>query len=395
MPDRRSLGGGGRAIVLTPQATGADGVSAISRQVVAALAVTHQVAVWSLHDTRVPALPRGVAFHGAGSSRVAFAARAMLERSVDSDTIVVALHAHLLPVALPLVRRGARLVAILLGIEAWKPLGALERAALRRAWKVAAISRHTVDRFRDANPACADRVVSVCHPGIPAAAVSPGIIRGAEPAALDVARARKAGPHPYALIVGRMSADERYKGHDQLLEIWPQVMRAVAGARLLIVGGGDDVARLREKAAGLGLGGNVVFTGAVDDERLADLYRNARVFAMPSRDEGFGLVYLEAMRAGRPCIAAHGAAEEVVVDGETGLIVDPEDKVGLRDALVRLLSDDDLCARMGAAGTARVAECFSDRAFAARLWALLEIPNPTSDIPAKTHPPTQRNPDTC
>jgi glycosyltransferase involved in cell wall biosynthesis len=368
-----------RAIVLTPQATGADGVSALSRQVVAALAVTHHVEVWSLHDTLVPTLPRDVAFHGAGSSRVAFAARAMRETNVDTDTIVVALHVHLLPVALPLVQRGARLVAILLGIEAWKPLGVLERAALRRAWKIAAISRHTIDRFRDANPACADRVVSVCHPGVPAAAVSPGIIRGAEPA--------KAGPHPYALIVGRMSADERYKGHDQLLEIWAEVMRAVAGARLLIVGGGDDVARLREKAGGLGLDGNIVFTGAVDDERLAALYREARVFAMPSRDEGFGLVYLEAMRAGRPCIAAYGAAEEVVVDGETGLIVDPEDKVGLRNAVVRLLSDDDLCARMGAAGAARVAECFSDRAFAARLCALLEIPHPPSHIPAKSHPP--------
>ena len=66
--------------------------------------------------------------------------------------------------ALPLLLRGARLVVVLMGIEAWKPLRRLERAAFRRAWKVVAISAHTVDRFHRANPTLVDVPITVCPP---------------------------------------------------------------------------------------------------------------------------------------------------------------------------------------------------------------------------------------
>jgi glycosyltransferase involved in cell wall biosynthesis len=355
-----------RAIVLAPQVGGADGISAIARQVIEAL--RHQVGnslegvdVWSLDDQRKPGLEGGwIRYRNAGGSRAAFASYALRTRPVGTDTLVVVLHAHLLPVVLPLVRRGARVVPLLLGIEAWKPFRWLERVAFRRAWRVAAISHHTLSRFAAANPALVGVPARVCHPGLtPRTAHPNGGVAGG-----------------YALIVGRMSSDERYKGHDELIECWPRVRQRVGDARLIVAGGGDDLARLRERASTLGVGDAVVFTGPVSDDRLAALYRDASFFVMPSRDEGFGLVYLEAMNAGKACIATTGAAEEIIEHERTGLIVASGEPEALTDAIATLFADAPLRDRLGRAAAVAVAQRFSPSAFAARFHALLDLPSP-------------------
>src|SRR5262245_65196007 len=115
------------------------------------------------------------------------------------------MHLHLLPVALPLVWRGARLLTMLMGIEAWTTLDVLQKAAIRRAWRVVAISTHTAERFRTVNPCFADMPISVCHPGVPS------MPRGA------------AGPIEgrYALIGGSLDAGAGDEGGDTLIEMWP------------------------------------------------------------------------------------------------------------------------------------------------------------------------------
>jgi phosphatidyl-myo-inositol dimannoside synthase len=141
----------------------------------------------------------------------------------------------------------------------------------------------------------------------------------------------------FALVVGRMSAAERYKGHDQLLEAWPTVRGAVPDARLVVVGGGDDVHRLRQRALHLGIADAVRFTGLVSEATLVALRERAAFFAMPSTNEGFGLVYLEAMRSGLACIGCTGdAAAEIIVDHQTGLLVAPGDLDALAAAVTRL-----------------------------------------------------------
>lgn len=364
-----------RIIVLTPQMVGADGISAVSREVVSILEARigsgiDALDVWSLGDAQPPAAFAGrrCRFRTAGGNRLAFASFGVRDARAARDALVMVLHAHLLPVTLPLLRGGARVVPLLLGIEAWKPFTRLQRAALRRSWRVAAISQHTVQRFRSANPELSEIPVRVCHLGVPEVASRPGPVGSA--------RARLVGRRspPYALIVGRMSAAERYKGHDLLLDVWAAVTAVVPGATLVVAGGGDDEGRLRARAESLGLSGVVRFEGRVPDDRLAALYRDAACFVMPSRDEGFGLVYLEAMGAGTPCIAAAGAAEEIIEDGVSGLIVDPRDPRAVRAALVRLLTDDAAREAMGRAAARRVADHFQAAHFGDRLLDLLDLP---------------------
>ncbi len=354
---------------------GADGISEMTRQWVRVLETrvgrdVGVLEVWSLDDDRRPAsAASATGFHSARGGRIRFASLAMRDGvGAATDTLVIVMHLQLLPVALPLVWRGARLLTLLMGIEAWTPLRPLERIALQRSWKVAAISTQTVARFRSANPSLAGIPIAVCRPGAPTMA---------RPASDRV-------DGPYALIVGRMNARERYKGHDTLIEVWPLVRRAIPDARLVIAGDGDDAGRLRDKARGVcgadpsgpRNGDPIVFLGRVDEARLAALYRDATFFVMPSTDEGFGLVYLEAMRASTPCIAGRGAAEEIITDGRDGLIVDAGDRDALVAAMVRLFADPEARARFAAAAAGRVDGEFGAAALDARVRAVVELGEP-------------------
>jgi len=126
-------------------------------------------------------------------------------------------------------------------------------------------------------------------------------------------------------------------------------------AVLRVVGIGPDLARLERRARELGLGGRVEFLGHVAFDRLTGEYRRADVFCLPSRQEGFGIVFLEAMAAGLPIVAARAAAvPEVVSDGESGILVAPDSADELATALDRLLSDPEERRRLGEAGRRQV-----------------------------------------
>jgi hypothetical protein len=178
------------------------------------------------------------------------------------------------------------------------------------------------------------------------------------------------GGPPSVLFVGRLEAR---KGIDTLLTIVPALLRRHRSLVVDVVGKdngiGDASARGRFEAVH-GRPARCRFHGAVDDERLDRFYRDCTVFVAPSRYESFGLVYLEAMRWGKPVVGCRtGGVPEVVRDGETGLLVPPGDAPALETAVARLLDDGDLRARLGAAARAAVEGEFSAATMAERTVA--------------------------
>jgi glycosyltransferase involved in cell wall biosynthesis len=110
----------------------------------------------------------------------------------------------------------------------------------------------------------------------------------------------------------------------------------------------------------------------LSDAALRSVLRHAAVFAMPSRGEGFGLVYLQAMQAGIPCLGSRDdAAADVIVDGETGLLVPEQDPEAIAGALARLLADEAMRRRMGEAARRRFESVFTYPRFRARLATIL------------------------
>lgn len=171
------------------------------------------------------------------------------------------------------------------------------------------------------------------------------------------ARARFELPadRPVVALVGRISEQ---KGQTEFIRAAALISREMPSALFLVVGSADD-ARLLDAAQGLvrelGLEENVRFTGHVTD--MPALYAAIDVLAAPSRWEGFGLMLVEAMAAGKPIVAtAVGAIPEVVVEDRTALLVPPKDHAALAAALLRLLRDPASAERMGACGVERARE---------------------------------------
>src|SRR5206468_10307454 len=138
--------------------------------------------------------------------------------------------------------------------------------------------------------------------------------------------------------LARLRADERYKGIDEVLEVMPSLVREMPDLVYLILGDGDDRCRLESKTRTLGMDSHVVFAGYISEEEKVAHYRLADAFVMPGRGEGFGIVYLEAMACGVPVVASKAdASREAVLNGQLGLLVDPENPQEIRAAIKEAL----------------------------------------------------------
>lgn len=178
------------------------------------------------------------------------------------------------------------------------------------------------------------------------------------------------GP-PTVVILARIDRPS-YKGHQELIQCWPRVRCAVPDARLVVVGGGPGLDDVRAAARSSSVAAAIEVKGFVAESEIEAIWRSAHVLAMPSRGEGFGLVYIEAMRRSVPVVASvHDAAQEVNLDGLTGFNVDLQRKDELTDRVVQLLRDPSLAARMGRNGFAHWRENFRYSAFEQRLRPLL------------------------
>jgi glycosyltransferase involved in cell wall biosynthesis len=229
--------------------------------------------------------------------------------------------------------------------------------ALGQADAVVGVSRFTADSIVRAGYA-SDRVFAVPN----------GLDAGEwDPTADGSGARREFGISAGAPLLGIVSRLFSWKGHGALLEALALVKRVSPDVRLLIEGeddprghpgGGSYRAELESQARGLNVVDNVIFTGFRTD--IPRLMAALDVFVLPSWEEPFGMVYLEAMAMEKPVVAwASAGALEVVVHNETGLLVERGSTMALANAILTLLRDPDLRRRFGQAGRRRVIELFS------------------------------------
>ncbi len=174
------------------------------------------------------------------------------------------------------------------------------------------------------------------------------------------------GPRPKILLfVGRLIPR---KNVEFLLDVMPRILAKVGSAVLYLVGGAnggeDHAGKLLDKTRSLNLQDHVRFFGHLPEDRKIRLMRESDVFVFPSLLEGFGMAVAEAMAAGIPVVAfKSGALPEVVEEGKTGLLVEPGDHDAFISAVADILTDDELCHRLGDVGQKAAREKFNwDRA---------------------------------
>ncbi len=261
----------------------------------------------------------------ADRSKVRFTA-ASLWHGRNADRIVCG-HIHLASVArlVQWINPRMRYNVIAHGIDVWRPYTWTERGGLMRAHKILCVSEYTrrqILRFLPSlDPAKLEIVPNTLDPDF---------------AFPDLPRPPAAHPWPRILTVARLTRNDTYKGVDTLIEAMPLVRRQLPDARLVVVGGGNDEARLRGLAQENGGPDAVEILGMIDDARLRDEYSRCHLFALPSRKEGFGLVFLEAMSFGKPCLGARAGGIPEVVDEEVGELVEYGRIDQIADACIRL-----------------------------------------------------------
>ncbi len=222
-----------------------------------------------------------------------------------------------------------------------------EKWSARHADRVVATSLHSKERIREDYGVAEERIRVVPEP-IDLARWDRALSLAvhAAPAAGSV---RAPGEPASILCVAHL-----YPRKD-VATLLEAVARLPAGVVLRVVGTGPERGRLEERARSLGISARVELAGHVPFDRLAAEYRRADVFCLPSRQEGFGIVFLEAMAAGLPIVAARAAAvPELVREGETGALVPPGDAPALAAALRTLLQDPAERRRLGEGGRRRV-----------------------------------------
>jgi len=266
-------------------------------------------------------------------------ARALAEALRFRPDVVLCSHIVISPAAWAISRlTGTPYVQQVYGMEV-SARPRLARFAVRHAMGVTAISAYTASLV---SPPTSHPAVQLIPPGVDL----PGPRREGQ-----------LGP-PVVLTVARMA--ERYKGHDVMLRAMPLVRARVPDVRWIAIGDGPFRAGYEQMARSLGVSDSVRFLGTVDDAERDQWFDAAQVFAMPSRlsstggGEGFGIVYMEAAARQLPVVAGNvGGALDAVLDGVTGLLVDPADHLAVADAIADLLVDRDRSRALGLAGSIR------------------------------------------
>ncbi len=322
------------------------GVAHVARTSLAALSRTDAPfrleRVLSLLDVpgdKLPvSLPRGAAWKPCGGSRARFILQVLRQSLARPDFIlydhVDAAQCQMLLPAFSRVPYGVWVH----GVEVWKKLPPRRLEALRRANVLLVNSAFTLGKLQEFHGAFPQAVVVPLTDGVDV--MNPGDGRSREPGILTVGRMEKGRP----------------KGHREILAALPSIVARVPGFRWDVAGTGGDFADFEAEVLRSPCRRQVTLHGFVEPETLTRLFERNRLFCMPSEGEGFGVVYLEAMRRGCvPVGSLLDAAGEVIGDG--GVCVNHRDPVTLADTIVRLLTlppDETKALESRARGRARV-----------------------------------------
>lgn len=312
---------------------GQGGIAQYNRDFLAALADSGGVSSVTVLPRLAPgriATPAGITQSRPRLGKAAYSAIALLTTFRRRFDVVFCGHLYMAPLAWVIARlKGARLVVQMHGIEVWPRPSPLQRAAVEAADLVLCVSRHTRACVVGWAAIAPERVVVV--PDTVGDRFTPGDGR-------DLRAVFGVHGKRVLLTVGRLDSRERYKGHDRVIRALPDLVRGGHDVVYLIIGEGDDRARLEELARNSGVADRVRFLGAVDQNALVDGYRTADLFVMPSTGEGFGIAFLEAMACGTPALGLNVAgARDALADGELGTAVAGEDD--LPAAIARLLAE--------------------------------------------------------
>lgn len=262
----------------------------------------------------VYAMPERIRQTPARRGRIVYSIAALRRALFRPIDLVFCGHLFMAPLAALIARlKDAKLIVQTHGVEAWPRPSRIQRAALESADLVLCVSRYTRAAVLSWATIAPERVLVVPDTVREAFTLGDG---STTRAALAV------GSKRVLLTVGRMDSRQCYKGQDRVIAAIPYIVAQGHDVEYLVVGEGDDRARLEALTRDVGVSERVRFLGAIGLQSLIEVYRMADLFVMPSTGEGFGIAFLEAMASGTPALGLDVAgARDALADGQLGTVV--------------------------------------------------------------------------
>lgn len=262
-----------------------------------------------------------------------FAAAGLAAAAIDRPDLIISTHVNFGPAA-RLAKKlfGVPYSLVAHGIDVNQGLPGRTLIAIREADRVIAVSRWTRDRVLDLGG------IDPTDLAILPNTIDESRFTVGQKSRTLIERFGIRQDEKILLTVARLDHRERYKGYDRIIEALPEIQRKCGPVRFIIVGAGQDRTRVAALAISHGLESSVSFAGFVAPEELADHYRLADAFAMPSTGEGFGIVFLEALACGTPVVAGNrDGSADALDDGRLGVLIDPTSVAAIAGGITSLL----------------------------------------------------------
>ncbi|MBE8970669.1 glycosyltransferase family 4 protein [Nostocales cyanobacterium LEGE 12452] len=221
------------------------------------------------------------------------------------------------------------------GLEVWDIENKATKFALEKADKIISVSNYTRQRLLQDPNIDSEKIVIL--PNTFDASKFP---INSKPTYL-LKRYNLTDEQPVILTVTRLGSTAKYKGYDQILHALVKVRLYLPNVHFILAGKGDDIPRIKTLVTNLNLQDCVTIAGFVSDQELCDHYNLCDVFALPSKGEGFGIVFLEALACGKPVLAGNqDGSIDPLADGKLGCLVDPDNVEEIADNLIQILQGD-------------------------------------------------------
>lgn len=277
-------------------------------------------------------------FHFAGKWHIklrtlAFAIQLLGHGLWQRPSLIISSHLNFTVVAYLLKRLfGIPYWAVAHGVDAWNITNTTLKTALSHADRILAVSSYTRDRLLNEQNLDARKIKI-----LPNTFDASRFQIASKPKYLLERYGLKA-EQPVILTVARLDSADGYKGYDKIIQALPKIRHHLSDVHYIIGGKGDDRSRIEQLITELGLQDCVTLAGFIPDSELCDYYNLCDVFAMPSKGEGFGIVYLEALACGKPVLGGNqDGAIDALCYGELGVLVNPDDVEAITQSLIQIL----------------------------------------------------------
>lgn len=295
----------------------------------------------SLYDANSDLMPQYIpkeTFEGFNSHRVCFMLKTVFTRKKQDVVILSHINLALVGLLIRLINPKTKIWLIAHGIEVWRPLSLHKRQLLKQCDKVICVSTFTKEqmfKWHKTDPAKCIVLNNALDPfmKIPESFQKPAYL---------VDRYSLADSGPVIFTLTRLASTELYKGHDRVINAIAGLKHQFPGIKYVLAGKYDheEGIRVKQLIADVGVTGQVILTGFIKEDELSDHFLMADVFVLPSKKEGFGIVFIEALACGLPVICGNADGSiDAIRNGELGTAINADNETELEECIATQLSE--------------------------------------------------------